>query len=207
MQNVLEGFRTVPTTCVSDAMQGLNHFDPAVKPLKEEYKICGRAVTVKMPAGDNMMVLQAMKQAQPGDILVIDSGNYASRSVAGDFVIGLAQTLGLGGVVAYGTVRDVRSIKDMDYPVFCTGATVACSQKIGSGEINVPIACGSAVIYPGDIIVGDADGVVVVPQAQAQVILEAAQRKLQKDEQRANSVLGDAQAAIRYIDSLIPERK
>lgn len=206
MQKIIDEFRTLPTTCVSDAMQGLNNFDTAVKPLIEDYKICGRAITVKMPAGDNMMVLKAMKEAQPGDILVIDSANYSYRSVAGDFVIGLAQTLGLGGVVAYGTVRDVQGIKAMNFPVFCTGTTVACSQKIGAGEINVPISCGNATIHPGDIIIGDADGVVAVPEAKARVVLEAAQKKLEKDELRAQRVLGDAQSALNYINSLIPEK-
>lgn len=206
MQKMIDEFRMLPTTCVSDAMQGLNNFDTAVKPLREEYKICGRAITVKMPAGDNMMVLKAMKEAQPGDILVIDSANYSYRAVAGDFVIGLAQTLGLGGVVAYGTIRDVQGIKAMNFPVFCSGTTVACSQKIGVGEINVPISCGNATIYPGDFIIGDADGVVAVPEAKARIILEAAQKKLEKDELRAQRVLGDAQSALNYINSLIPEK-
>lgn len=206
MEKIIERFSLLPTTCISDAMQGLNHFDPAVKPLKEEYKICGRAITVRMPAGDNMMVLKAMKEARPGDILVVDSANYSSRAVAGDFVIGLAQTLGLGGVAAFGAIRDVRSIKEMNYPVFCTGTTVACSKKIGAGEINVPVVCGDAVVQPGDIIIGDADGVVAVPQAEASTVLEAARRKLARDEERAKNVLTDPQSAINYINSIVPEK-
>ena len=206
MQKIIEEFSMLPTTCISDAMQGLNNFAPSVKPLKEEYKICGRAITVKMPAGDNMMVLKAMKEAQLGDILVIDSAGYSYRAVAGDFVVGLAQKIGFGGVVAYGTIRDVQGIKAMNFPVFCIGTTVACSRKIGVGEINVPISCGNATVYPGDIIIGDADGVVVVPQAKAMTILVAAQKKLENDEQRAKSVLVDAQSAINYINNLIPEK-
>ncbi len=203
MRQVIEEFGRLPTTCISDAMQGLHNFDPAVKPLKEEYKICGRAITVKMPAGDNMMVLAAMKEAWPGDILVIDSGNYAYRAVAGDFVIGLAQTLGLGGVVAYGTIRDVQSIKALNFPVFCTGTTVACSQKTGAGAINVPIACGHATVHPGDIIIGDADGVVTVPQGEAAAVLAAARKKLASDEERARRVLVDARSAMEYINHLV----
>ncbi len=206
MQKTVDGFRLLPTTCISDAMQGLNNFDTAVKPLQAEYRICGQAITVKMPAGDNMMVLKAMQAARPGDILVIDAANYSYQAVAGDFVIGLAQVLGLGGVVAYGTIRDVQSIKAMNFPVFCTGTTVACSRKIGAGEVNVPLACGPATIHPGDIIIGDADGVVAVPQAEAGGILAAAREKWQHDARRANRVLRDAQAAMNYISSLIQEK-
>ncbi len=206
MQKTVDGFRLLPTTCISDAMQGLNNFDTAVKPLQAEYRICGQAITVKMPAGDNMMVLKAMQAARPGDILVIDAANYSYRAVAGDFVIGLAQVLGLGGVVAYGTIRDVQSIKAMNFPVFCTGTTVACSRKIGAGEVNVPLACGQATIHPGDIIIGDADGVVAVPQAEAGGILAAAREKLLDDAGRAKRVLRDAQAAMNYINSLIQEK-
>ncbi|HWR09988.1 RraA family protein [Sporomusa sp.] len=202
MQTTIDGFGLLPTTCISDAMQGLNNFDTAVKPLKAEDRICGQAITVKMPAGDNMMVLKAIKEARPGDILVIDAANYSYRAVAGDFVIGLAQVLGLGGVVAYGTIRDVQSIKAMNFPVFCTGTTVACSQKIGAGEVNVPIACGNATVHPGDIIIGDADGVVAVPQSEASIILAAARKKLQQDEARASCVLVDAQSAMNYLNSL-----
>lgn len=206
MQKIIGGLRDLPTTCISDAMQGLNNFDAAVKPLREEYRICGRAITVRMPPGDNLLVLRAIKEARPGDILVIDSANYSYRAVAGDFIIGLAKTLGLGGVVAYGAVRDVQGLKALNFPVFCTATTVACSQKIGAGAVNVPISCGNAVIHPGDIIAGDADGVVAVPQAEAASILAAAGKKLLQDEQRAKSVLVNAQAAIDYINGVIAEK-
>jgi len=179
--------------------------DTTIKPLQEEYSVAGRAFTVKLPAGDNMAVLKGIRQAKLGDILVVDAKGYLYSSAAGDFVIGLAQTLGLGGVVIDGTIRDVLSIKALGFPVFCKGVTVACSKKIGSGEVDVPISCGGVSVFPGDIIVGDANGVSIVPQSRADEILRAAVEKMQKDEVRAAAILGNRQAAEEYIDSLKPD--
>ncbi|KQL49514.1 regulator [Brevibacillus choshinensis] len=203
MSTVVEKFQTVPTTCISDTMQGLNNLDPAIKPLKEEYHIAGRAFTVKMPVGDNLSVLQAIRDAQPGDILVIDAKGDTYRAIAGDFVVGLAQTMGIKGIVVDGVIRDIVGIKKLDFPVFCKGTTVAASGKAGWGEVNVPISCGGVSIQPGDIIVADADGVVVVPQSKEEQILEQALDKLEKDQVRESSVAGNREAVIQYLDKFL----
>ena len=205
MNVLIDEFLKVPVTCVSDALQGLNNMDPAIKPLREECVIAGRAFTVKAQAGDNMAVLRGIRQAKPGDILVVDAKGHLYSSAAGDFVIGLAQTLGLGGVVIDGTIRDILGIKALGFPVFCKGVTVACSKKIGSGEVNVPVSCGGVNVFPGDIIVGDANGVTVVPQMKAEATLRAAVEKMLKDEARAAAILGNRLEAERYIDSLKPD--
>ncbi|MDU2064697.1 MAG: RraA family protein [Sporomusaceae bacterium] len=206
MEKIIEELKVLPATCISDALKGFNHCHPTVKPLKEEYKICGRAVTVKVPAGDNLLVLKAMLEGKPGDILVVDTEDFSYRSFAGDIVIGLAQVIGFGGVVANGPVRDVVSIKESNFPVFCTGATLACSKKIGKGQINVPISFAGAVIHPGDIIVGDAGGIIAVPQSMAQEVLEGARKKLQSDDVRSAKILSSREAAIAYIKELLPEK-
>ncbi|MGD8188911.1 RraA family protein [Brevibacillus ginsengisoli] len=194
--------RCIPTTCLSDAMGGLNNLDPAIKPLHEKLKVRGKAFTVKVRAADNLMVLRAIYEASPGDILVIDAKGYEYNAVCGDFVIGLAQILGIEGVVIDGVIRDVKGIKEMNYPVFCRGYTVAASGKSGAGEINVPISCGGVVVHPGDIVVGDADGVVVIPQAQEQEIYAKAIDKLNKDKEREEEALSNPEAARRYLASL-----
>ena len=203
MKNILTELKFVPSTCVADAMDGMNNLDTAIKPLKEEYIICGRAFTVQMPAGDNMSVLRAIREAKPGDILVIDSKGYSSRSVAGDFVVGLAQVLGLGGMVVDGSIRDVVSIKNSGFPVFCRGVTASASAKHGVGQINISISCGGVSVSPGDIIVGDADGVVVIPQDKAEGVLLAAQNKLGKDQKRAETALASQDAAREYLERLL----
>ena len=206
MEALITELRSIPVTCISDAMQGFNHFHTAIKTLKETDKICGQAITVKVPAGDNLLVLQALKMGKPGDILVVDAEGARYRSFAGDFVIGLAQTLGFGGVVADGTVRDVLSIKELDFPVFCLGATLACSKKNGMGEINIPISCGGVTVHPGDIIAGDANGVLAIPKDRAEQVLAAAKTKMKQDQVRAEMVLRNPAAAIHYIENLLPKK-
>lgn len=206
MEKLIEQFVNLPTTCISDAMNGMNNLEPSIKPLQETYKVVGRAFTVKIPAGDNTMVLKAIKEAKPGDVLVIDAKGETYRAVAGDFVVNLAKTLGISGIVVDGVIRDVIGVRSLKYPVFCKGTTVAASYKNGAGEINVPISCGGVSVSPGDIIVGDADGVVVIPQQIAQEVLEKGKAKLKKDEQREKTALKDEAAARKYVNDLFEEK-
>ncbi|RNB82133.1 RraA family protein [Brevibacillus nitrificans] len=207
MSDIVAKYQSVPTTCISDTMQGLHNMDSSIKPLKEEYHLAGRAFTVKMPVGDNLAVLKAIREAQPGDVLVIDAKGDTYRAIAGDFIVGLAKTLGIQGIVVDGVIRDIVGIKQLDFPVFCKGTTVAASGKAGWGELNVPISCGGASVQPGDIIVGDADGVVVIPQAQEEEILQQALDKLAKDQEREASVSGNPESVRAYLDKFIGAAK
>jgi len=199
----MNNFNEIPTTCISDCNQGLNNMDASIKPLKEEYKIAGRAFTVKMPVGDNLTVLRAIREAKPGDILVIDAKGDTYRAIAGDFIVGLAQTLGIQGIVTDGAVRDIVGIKELNFPVFCKGTTVAASGKAGWGEVNVPISCGGTIVNPGDIIVGDADGVVVVQSEKEQEVLKKAIEKLEFDIKRSEKVSGKIEEAKKYLDEML----
>ncbi|MBD8114847.1 RraA family protein [Priestia megaterium] len=203
MSTTIGKFQGIPTTCISDAMEGLNNLDPTIKPLKESYKFSGRALTVKMPVGDNLAVLKAIGEAKPGDVLVIDAKGDQYRAVAGDFILGMAKTLGVSALVVDGVIRDILGTKELNFPVFCKGTTVAASGKAGVGEINVPISCGGTSVYPGDIIVGDADGVVVIPQQSEEEILQASLNKLKKDEEREANISGNTEALRKYIDSML----
>lgn len=203
MSTTIGKFQGIPTTCISDAMEGLNNLDPTIKPLKESYKFLGRALTVKMPVGDNLAVLKAIGEAKPGDVLVIDAKGDQYRAVAGDFILGMAKTLGVSALVVDGVIRDILGTKELNFPVFCKGTTVAASGKAGVGEINVPISCGGTSVYPGDIIVGDADGVVVIPQQSEEEILQASLNKLKKDEEREANISGNPEALRKYIDSML----
>lgn len=198
----MKQFYDLPTTCISDALNGMRNLDPSIKPLQDSYKVAGRAFTVKIPSGDNTMVLKAIKEASPGDVLVIDAKGESYRAVAGDFVVSLAQKLGIAGMIVDGVIRDLIGVRSLNFPVFSKGTTVAASFKNGAGEINVPISCGGVPIAPGDIIVGDADGVVVIPQADAEKVLEKALAKLKKDEQREASALQDKASARKYLEDL-----
>jgi 4-hydroxy-4-methyl-2-oxoglutarate aldolase len=203
LENIIKEFLRVPTTCISDALDGLNNFHPLIKPLKEEYKVAGRAFTVKIPVGENLAVLEAISKAKPGDILVVDAKSDLYRAIAGDFVVGMAQTLGIGGFVVDGVIRDIVGVKALNFPIFSRGTTVAASNKAGIGEVNVPISCGGVPVNPGDIIVGDADGVVVIPQTREKEILANSLEKMKKDEIREASISGNPDAIRKHLDCLL----
>ncbi|MBL4950630.1 RraA family protein [Neobacillus sp. OS1-32] len=203
MDQLVLDFVNIPTTCVSDATDGLNNLHPSIKPLKEEYKVVGRAFTVKIPVGDNLAVLKAIREAKPGDVLVVDAKGDEYRAIAGDFVVGMMQTMGIAGLVVDGVIRDIAGIKALNFPVFSKGTTVAASGKAGVGEVNVPISCGGMAVKPGDIIIGDADGVVVVPQEIEQAVLEKALAKLKKDQIREEQISGNREAIITHLDKLL----
>ncbi|MGG0719242.1 RraA family protein [Robertmurraya massiliosenegalensis] len=205
MDNLLNELKELTTTCVSDALNGLNNLDPAIKPLTNDMKAAGKAFTVKVRAADNKLVLQAIRDANPGDVLVVDAKGYLNNASAGDFVIGLAKTLGLSGVIIDGVVRDVAGIRALNFPVFCKGVTTAASDKHGSGQVNVPISCGDTVINPGDYILGDEDGVVCIPLDQAEDIIGKAKAKLVKDVERERTVLSSREAAIEYINKQLAD--
>ncbi|QSO55042.1 RraA family protein [Alicyclobacillus curvatus] len=203
--DIVDQFKDIPTTCISDAMQGLNNLDPVIKPLKPQYRVAGRARTVKLPVGDNLVLLKAIRESRPGEVIVVDTKGDLYRAIAGDFVLGMAQILGLGGIVADGAIRDIEGTKQLDFPVFCRGATVAAGGKAGTGEINVPISCGGVSVSPGDIIVGDADGVLVVPQRVEEELLKRSLEKQEFELKRAYSVLVSPEDVRKYLDNILPQ--
>lgn len=199
MDTLIQQFRNLPTTAISDAMEGLNNLESAIKPLKEEFHFAGRALTVQMPVGDNSAVLKAIGEARPGDIIVVDSKGDTYRAIAGDFVVGMMQTMDIGGLVVDGVIRDLEAIKEMNFPVFSKGTTIASSGKAGVGQTNIPISCGGVTVFPGDIIIGDIDGVVVVPQSMGEEILIKAKDKIMKDKQRAEKYAGKPEEIRKYV--------
>ncbi|MFJ7734916.1 RraA family protein [Lysinibacillus sp. NPDC097287] len=203
MDSIINRFKGIPTTCISDAMQGLNNLDFSIKPVKESFKVVGRALTVKLSAGDNLVVLKAIREAKPGDILVVDAKGDTYRAIAGDFVVGMAKIVGIVGIVVDGVIRDCAGIKQLDIPVFCRGTTVAASGKGGLGEFKVPISCGGVTIHPGDLVIGDIDGVVVIPQNDEEEILRKSLDKFKKDEERAERVLSSPEDVRNYIGELL----
>ena len=203
MKNLITEFQEVPTTAISDVLNGLNNLDSAIKPLKEEYRFAGPALTVQLPINDNRAVLEAIGAATPGDVLVVDSKGDTYRAIAGDFVVGLMQTMGIRALVVDGVIRDIVAIKELNFPVFSRGTTVASSGKAGVGDINIPISCGGVAVYPGDIIVGDADGVVVVPQNHAKEILTKAKEKMAKDQIREEKIAGKPEEIRKYIEQMV----
>ena len=194
----------LPTTAISDATGGHTNMDGKIKPLSDDFKIAGQALTVRLPDGENGAVLEAISKAQKGDIIVIDSKGNTNRAVAGDFVISLAKGVGVQGFVVNGVIRDIKAIRDLGFPVFSLGTTVAAGFKNGGGAVGIPIAVGGVTIHPGDYIVGDVDGVVVIPKADIEQIASEAEEKIRKDGLREVEALSNGEVSIRaYLEKVL----
>jgi regulator of RNase E activity RraA len=174
-RSLVEGLGELESTYISDAMNRFGGMDANILPADPAMRLAGPAVTVRVPPGDNLMVYKAFEVAQPGDILVIEARGYTSVAQWGDLTSMIARRLGLGGVVTDGSLRDLAGIREVGLPVFAKPWIVPNGAlKDGPGEVNVPVAVGGVPVLPGDIVVGDANGVVVVPRLDAEVVLAQA---------------------------------
>lgn len=201
---MIKRLQQLPTTAVSDATGGHTNVNYAIKPLDSAWHIAGRAVTVRLPDGENGAVLEAIKGATHGDILVIDAKGNTNRAVAGDFVASLAKGVGIAGFIVDGVIRDSQAMIAMGFPVFSRGTTVAAGVKNGGGQVNVPVAIGGVSVQPGDYIVADADGVAVIAQADISHIIAKAEDKILKDEARERQAHANGEASIRaYLDKVV----
>jgi 4-hydroxy-4-methyl-2-oxoglutarate aldolase len=171
---LIDGFRELAAATISDAMGRQNSMNHTMAPLWRGARVCGPALTVKSYACDNLMPHKAMQIAQPGDVMVIQANGHLDGAIWGDLLTKSAKARGLGGVVMDAAARDRDEIEALGFPVFSTAVLPGGTYKTNPGSINVPISVAGAVVEPGDIVVGDADGVVVVPRAMARGVLEAA---------------------------------
>lgn len=202
--STVERLAALPTTAISDATGGHTNVAASIKPLADHFKIAGRARTVRLPDGENVAVLEAISKAEKGDILVIDAKSNTNRAVAGDFVMQLAQGVGVQGFVVDGVIRDLAAAREIDFPVFSLGTTVAAGNKHGGGAVDVPVSIGGVVVQAGDYIIGDIDGVIIVPQADVEKIIEAAEAKVAKDEAREHEALHNGEESIRaYLAKVV----
>jgi RraA family protein len=166
-------FAAFATPDISDLLNRLYAVDPAIRCLTgPHHSLCGLACTVKVFPGDNLMVHKSLDIARPGDIIVVDAGASTMNAVLGDLVSTKARHRRIQGFVIDGLVRDLPGILELDWPVFARGTTPTGPLHRGPGEVNFPITCGGVVVNPGDIIVADQAGVVVVPQEIAGELLD-----------------------------------
>lgn len=180
---LVERFRPLPVANVDDTIGRIEAMNHRIRPVNRFAKLVGPAVTVKVPEGDNLMLHKAMDLAQPGDVLVIDAGADPCRAVFGEIIVQYCRKRGLAGIVVDGALRDLDAIGAMtDFPVYAIGACPNGPWKNGPGEINFPVTCGGIIVRPGDIIVGDADGVIAVRPEDAEALAAATEAVNAKEE-------------------------
>jgi RraA family protein len=154
----------LPTADVSDAAPARIAMDARIRPLWHGARVAGKAFTVRTPPGQFRAVQEGADLAQPGDVIVVDGGGQLDCALWGDKMSRLAQARGIAGFVVDGAVRDVAEIERLGFPVFGIASVPAAPARETPGETGVPIVCGDLEVRPGDIVYGDADGVVIVPR-------------------------------------------
>ncbi|WP_209428005.1 RraA family protein [Pararhodobacter sp. SW119] len=174
-------FSTLPVANVSDAMQRMTGAGPRLTRMHRSGGMAGPAVTVKARPGDNLMLHKAIDMAEPGDVIVVDAGGDLTNSLMGELMLAHAINRGVAGFVINGAIRDADAIAEANLPLWAAGVTHRGPYKDGPGEINVPIALDGMVIEPGDLVIGDGDGVLSVPHEVAEEVLEKTEAKQQAE--------------------------
>lgn len=179
--NDSSAFKDVPPTTLADVLSREQVMDIGIRPLwSATPRVAGPAFTVRCPPGDNLMLHTAIHQAEPGSVIVVESGDL-DYALAGGNVCAVAQRRGIAAFVLDGVIRDLAEVREMGFPVFARGVIPIPGTKKAVQPLNEPVRCGGVTVHPGDIVVADEEGVVVVPDARQDEVLLAAQAKLAKE--------------------------
>src|SRR5579863_6693239 len=171
-KKLLAGFAGVPTGYLVDAMGGGGCLDYRIKPLAPSGTVMvGAAVTCLAGPSDNLALFGALHAAKKGDVLVAATDSFTGAAITGDLLLSMARNRGVAGLVTDGLARDLVGVLAVGLPVYCAGITANSPARNGPGAVGLPIVIGGVVVASGDIVVGDRDGVVIVPLAQAQSVL------------------------------------
>jgi regulator of RNase E activity RraA len=181
-------FKDVPAANIGDNMNRMAGMNARISPLNDS-PLLGCAFTVKVRVGDNLLLHKAIDMAQPGDVIVVDAQGERSYGTTGELMVAWMRRRGIAGLVVDGCVRDSARMRTYtDFPVYVAGVTPNGPLKEGGGEINFPVMCGGIVVNPGDIVVGDADGVVVVRPEDAEEVLQKAKAMHAKELQTVRDI-------------------
>jgi regulator of RNase E activity RraA len=175
--DIVDKFRAIPVANVSDSMSRMTATGPRLRPMHRSGALAGPALTVKSRPGDNLMLHKALDMAEPGDVIVVDAGGELTNSLFGELMLSYAVKRGVAGLVIDGAIRDAQALYERNVPVFAAGVTHRGPYKDGPGEIGFPIAIDGMLIEPGDLILGDWDGLVAVPYADVETVYKAAKAK------------------------------
>ncbi|MGW2514115.1 RraA family protein [Streptomyces scopuliridis] len=181
-------WRELSSALISDALNRFQVMDPALRPLAGT-RLLGRAWTARTMAAENSTIQRAIDTAPAGSVLVIDAGGYPGRAVWGSINTAKALTRGLAGIVLDGASRDIETIRELGFPMFARGLSAAGPNKGWDGDVGETICCGGVTVRPGDLVLADPDGIVVVPQELEDTVLPAATQRLAEDRRRLAQAL------------------
>lgn len=185
--SLIDAYRGLASSNVADAMGRFGFMDPGIQS-RSGLPLCGLAVTVNTRPADNLMVHKALQVAQPGDIVVVNAGGNITSAVFGELMCRTALAARLGGLIVDGAIRDVEGITTLGFPAYSRSVSPGACDKDGPGEINVPISCGGTVVSAGDLIVGDRDGIAVVPRAHATEVLALVRQLVKREAARVAEI-------------------
>lgn len=175
-EKLVQAFSTIPVANIADCMERLPAMNGRIRLISNPIKqLVGVALTVKVRAGDNLMLHAALNMAKPGDVIVVSNEGDTKRALIGEVMMTwLKYEKKIAGIIIDGPIRDFEELSQWDLPIYCNGTTPNGPFKNGPGEVNTIISCGEITVCPGDIIVGDADGVIAIPPNDAKEILDKA---------------------------------
>jgi 4-hydroxy-4-methyl-2-oxoglutarate aldolase len=180
---LVERFRGLAAPNLADAMGRFNFMDPGMQS-RTGLTLCGPAVTVNARPADNLMIHKALQVAAPGEIVVVTTCGNTTSAVFGELMCNTAIAARLGGIIVDGAIRDVEGLSALGFPAFSRTVCAGGCDKDGPGEINVPISCGGVVVSPGDVVVGDIDGIAVVPRDHAEEVLRLVEELMSREKKR-----------------------
>lgn len=178
---ILEALSEQDVATVHEAMGQIGALTHDIRPIRNGMKMCGRALTVKCHSGDNIMLIKAISMAKPGDVVIADMGRIIDNGPFGEVLAVDAVTHGVKGLVVNCSVRDTAALAKMGFPVFSAGVSVFGTSKASKGTVNQPIVVGNILVNPGDIVLGDDDGVVIIPFDMAEKALDASKARTAKE--------------------------
>ncbi|WP_145005603.1 RraA family protein [Pseudomonas oryzihabitans] len=195
-------YREVPVANVSDSMNRMTAGGSRLRPMHRQGVLAGAALTVKARPGDNLMLHYALDIAEPGDVVVVDAGGDLTNALIGEMMVAYAVKRGVAGIVINGAIRDAANIGAGDFPMFAAGISHRGPYKDGPGEINVPIAIDGMVIEPGDLIIGDDDGLLCVPYDQVAEVYDRASAKHAAEEKQMRQIAEGTNDRSWVLDAL-----
>lgn len=204
-KELVEKYRNVVTPHISDNLNRMFAGGAKLRPFHKEGSLLGTALTVKTRPGDNLMVHKAIDIAEPGDVIVVDAGGDTTNAIVGEIMLEIARKNGIVGFVINGAIRDTGAFQKSDFPVYAVGVSHRGPYKDGPGEINVPISIEGMVINPGDLIVGDEDGVVAVPRESAEELLGKIKMQ-EKREKEIFDTIKDGTIDRSWVDKSLKEK-